>query len=211
MEAVLASAYFAPIQWFHKLVHYDRVWIECFDNYQKQTYRNRCIIATTAGRQALTVPVENFETLKCAMKDVRISNHGSWRHQHWNALSSAYGESPFFEFYEDDIRPFFDEEWEFLFDYNMAITRKICELIDIEPNIKITDEYYTLSPLEGESSNDEMDDFRDIIRPKHPGVDNAFTARRYYQVYEQKNGFQENLSILDLLFNMGPESAAWLR
>lgn len=117
-EALLSSAYFGPVQWYQKLNRYDKVSVEAYDSFIKQTYRNRCVIATANGVQALTVPVERTtepaaaadspQALKCLMKDVRISDHGNWRHLHWNALMSAYGESPFFEYYADDIRPFFE-------------------------------------------------------------------------------------------------------
>lgn len=104
-QALLSSAYFGPIQWYQKLYRYDRVRVEAYDNFIKQTYRNRCVIATTGGVQALTVPVERTGAAlaadgkatagKCLMRDIRISDHGNWRHLHWNALASAYGESPF--------------------------------------------------------------------------------------------------------------------
>lgn len=205
-KVLLSTTYFGPVQWYQKLNRYDEILIEGYDNYQKQTYRNRCIISTTNGLQALTIPTEKAEIIpenatspKTAMRDIRISDHGNWRHLHWNALTSAYGESPFFEFYADDIRPFFEKKWDFLYDFNMEITEKMCELIDIRPNIHETDHYYS------EPEND-ITDLRDAIRPKHPLADNDFEPKRYYQVYEQKYGFQPNLSILDMLFNMGPES-----
>ena len=122
--------------------------------------------------------------------------HGNWRHLHWNALQSAYGESPFFEYYEDDLRPFFQPDWEFLFDYNEAIRQKMCELLDIQPRVRFTDDY--VREAEG--------DYREIIRPKNAGPDADFQPRPYYQVYASKHGFLPNLSILDLLMNMGPES-----
>ena len=105
--ALLSSAYFPPVQWMQKLHRYGKITVEAHDNFTKQTYRNRCLIATANGVQALTVPIERYEGTKCPMRDIRISDHGSWRHLHWNALVSAYGESPFFIYYEDDIRPFF--------------------------------------------------------------------------------------------------------
>ena len=198
--AILSSAYFGPVQWYQKLNRYDECLIERCDNFIKQTYRNRCIIATTNGVQALTVPIEKYDGLKCQMRDIRISDHGNWRHLHWNALMSAYGESPFFEFYADDIRPFFERRWDYLFDFNMEITQKMCELLDARSHILPTDEY----------CNDGIDDFRDAIRPKHPLPDTDFQPRRYYQVYEQKYGFLPNLSILDLLFNEGNEAIMYL-
>lgn len=197
-QALLSSAYFGPVQWYQKLHRYDRCFIERYDNYVKQTYRNRCVIAATGGPQTLTVPIERYEGRKCLMRDIRISDHGSWRHLHWNALVSSYGESPFFDYYADDIRPFFERRWEFLFDFNIEITHTICSLLDIRPTIELTDEYLQTEDV-------CADDFRDAIRPKHPLTDATFSPRPYYQVYAQKHGFIPNLSILDLLFNEGPE------
>lgn len=201
MRVVLSSTYFGPVQWYQKLYRSSEVLIEQCDNYQKQTYRNRCLIATTNGIQALTVPVE--QTPAGAL----ISDHGNWRHQHWQALTSAYGDSPFFQYYEDDLRPFFTERWELLYDFNEAIRRKICELIDIQPNVAFT-EYYCKNYTDHQDLSRENDyrDLREAIQPKHPWPDSDFQPQRYYQVYEQKHGFLPNLSILDLLCNMGPES-----
>ena len=103
MKVLLSTPYFGPVQWYQKLHRADAVLIEQWESFQKQTYRNRCLIATTQGIQALTVPVVRNESP--LIKDIRISDHGNWRHLHWNALQSAYGESPFFEYYQDDIRP----------------------------------------------------------------------------------------------------------
>ena len=203
MVSLLATTYFGPVQWYQKLNQSDRCLIERHDHFIKQTYRNRCVIATTNGLQALTVPIERFEGAHCAMLNIRISDHGSWRHLHWNALQSAYGESPFFEFYAYDIRPFFERRWDFLVDFNMEITQKMCELLDIQPHITLTDAYAS-------ADEEGVTDYRDAIRPKNPLPDNSFQPRRYYQVYEQKHGFQPNLSILDLLFNEGPEAVLYL-
>ena len=198
--AYLSSAYFAPVQWYQKINRFDVCFIERYDHFMKQTYRNRCMIATTNGLQALTVPIEKPAQDKCLMRDVRISDHGNWRHLHWNALCSAYGESPFFEFYADDLRPFFERKYAFLYDFNMAITECMCSLLDIRPCLKPTDDYL----------KDVPNDFRDAIRPKHPLPDAAFTTQPYYQVYARKHGFLPNLSILDLLFNMGNEAIFYL-
>ena len=93
---LLSSAYFPPVQWMQKLHRYGHAIVERCDNFTKQTYRNRCLIATANGVQALTVPIERYDGAKCPMRDIRISDHGEWRHLHWNAIVSAYGESPFF-------------------------------------------------------------------------------------------------------------------
>ena len=208
MNAVLLSTtYFGPIQWYQKLYRADEAWIEQHEHFVKQTYRSRCIIATTQGTQTLSIPIEHptsnvqrstFNVQR--IKDIRISDHGNWRHLHWNALQSAYGESPFFEYYEDDLRPFFEKRWTFLFDFNEAIRQKLCELLDISPVVHFTEKYVS----------DYASDYREAINPKHPAPDPDFQPRRYYQVYEAKHGFLPNLSIVDLLFNMGPESVFYL-
>ena len=106
MITLLSTTYFGPVQWYQKLYRAELVEIEQWESFQKQTYRNRCLIATTQGVQALTVPIVRGESP--LIKDIRISDHGNWRHLHWNALQSAYGDSPFFDYFQDDIRPFFD-------------------------------------------------------------------------------------------------------
>ncbi len=205
---ILSSTYFGPVQWYQKLCRHGHVAIERYDHFMKQTYRNRCVIAAANGPQALTVPVEKGETQPLLMKDVRISDHGNWRHLHWQALQSAYGESPFFEFYADDLRPFFEKRWTWLFDFNLDITQKMCELLDIQPTIELTSEFV---PAAGNLGQPSLKDFRDAIHPKHPLPDSEFESHRYYQVYESRHGFQPNLSILDLLFNMGNESVLYIQ
>lgn len=207
-SVLLSSTYFGPIQWYQKLYRHECCYIEKYDHFIKQTYRNRCQIATTQGVQTLSIPVEKFDTPKCLMRDVRISDHANWRHVHWNALVSAYGESPFFEFYEDDIRPFFTKKWTFLYDFNFEIMQKMCELLDIEPNIQETTTYVNTDDLPLQMP--QITDLREVIRPKHPLPDGAFTPRPYYQVYARKHGFIPNLSILDLLMNMGNEAVLYL-
>jgi hypothetical protein len=200
MTVLLSTTYFGPVQWYQKLYRSDEVQIEQWESFQKQTYRNRCLIAAPNGIQALTVPVEH--TVSPLIKDLKVSDHGNWRHLHWNALVTAYSESPFFEYYQDDIRLFFEQRWDYLLDFNEAIRAKMCELIDIQPNVSYSLEFRTL--------NSQLRDFRETIRPKHPAPDPDFTPRPYYQVWQQKHGFLPNLSILDLLFNMGPESILYL-
>ena len=199
MTALLSTTYFGPVQWYQKLYRTDEVLIERWESFLKQTYRNRCVIATTQGVQALTVPVEKPSTISY-IKDLKISDHGNWRHLHWNALQSAYGESPFFEYYQDDIRPFFEKRWTFLLDFNEEIRVKMCELLDIQPKVEYSGQWIADCSM----------DFRSAISPKHPLPDPDFQPKPYYQVYQQKHGFLPNLSILDLLFNMGPESIFYL-
>ena len=197
----LSTTYLGPVQYYCKLLSFDAVMMETNENYLKQSYRNRCMIATANGIQSISVPVEHPKTDKCLTKDIRISDHGNWRHIHWNALVSAYGMSPFFEYYEDDFAPFYKQKYSFLFDFNEQLRLTVCELLDIQPDVHYTTAYIP----------DVPNDFRTTIRPGQPNVDNSFTQKSYYQVFKEKNGFIPNLSIVDLLFNMGPEATIVLK
>ncbi|MDR2627373.1 MAG: WbqC family protein [Dysgonamonadaceae bacterium] len=192
----LSTAYLAPTAYYSKLLSHHVV-IEKYCHYVKQTYRNRCTIATTNGLLSLSIPIEKPATAKVFTKDIRIASHGDWQHLHWNAMVSAYNSSPFFEYYADDFRPFYEKKQTFLFDFNEALRELICRLLDIEPVISYSETY--LPEVEN--------DFRELIHPKkdYPALDSAFVPKPYYQVFRQKYGFQPNLSIVDLLFNMGLE------
>lgn len=178
---LLSTTYFGSVDWYSALLRStEPVQIDTNETYVKQTTRNHCLIATANGIQKLTVPVTVPERAadgsKPRTKDVRISDHGNWRHLHWNALSSAYGMSPFFDYYADDILPFFEERWDYLLDFNQAIKDKMLELLSV------------------------------------PSA-HAATERRttpYYQTFQRRHGFLPGLSILDLLFNEGPEAVLWL-
>ncbi|MCC8095559.1 MAG: WbqC family protein [Tannerellaceae bacterium] len=199
--AYLSTTYLGPVQQYCKLVQFPEIYMETAENYIKQTYRNRCTIAGANGPLSLSVPIEKPDTVKCLTKDIRISDHGNWRHLHWHAMVSAYHMSPFFEYYEDDFAPFYEKKYHFLFDFNEELRRLICELTDIQPSVIYTADYRP----------EVAHDFRERIRPKHPGEDPAFSPVPYYQVFRQKHGFLPNLSMIDLLFNMGPESLLILK
>lgn len=200
---LLSSTYFGPVQWYSKLRRCmgQRVEIEACESFQKQTYRSRCVIASPNGPQVLSIPI--FHSEGTTIKDTLISDHGRWRHLHWQALQTAYGESAFFDYYQDDIRPFFIDcgpsspvHMKYLLDFNMAGTELMCRLLDLDVQLVLTEQF---APLAG-------NDLRTLISPKSKGVDADFTPKPYYQVYRQRHGFIPNLSILDLLFNEGPEA-----
>lgn len=197
---LFSSLYLAPIEYYSALFHSESAIIEIHDNYQKQSYRNRCIIGGANGPLSLSIPIEKPETLKCKTKDIRIADHGNWRHLHWNAIVSAYNSTPFFEYYEDNFRPFYEKQYTFLHDFNEELRQLICRLIGIETPVSYTEEFILNVP-------DATIDYRETIHPKR---ESDFTTRPYYQVFAEKHGFLPNLSIIDLLFNMGNESRLYL-
>lgn len=200
---LLSTAYLPPVQWFTKLLAYKHIYVEQYDHYHKQTYRNRCIITSQAGLQSLTIPVTLGEG-KTFTRDVKISDHGNWRHLHWQALVSAYENSAFFEFYADDFQRIYEEKNESLVSFNQSLVKLTCGLLDIDCDMQLTSEYASPQQL-------DADDFRDAINPKHPQRDPSLTPKEYYQVFAARNGFKPNVSIADLLFNEGPEAIFTLR
>lgn len=201
MESVcLTSAYFPPISYMRRLLSAHHVWVEAYDHYERQSYRNRCCIAAANGVMALSIPVERLSGEKACTKDIRISEHDNWRHTHWQSIVSAYNMSPFFEYYEDDFAPFFHKKWDFLLDFNLEITHKILELLEIQKEIKLTAQYEVILPQ-------NVVDLRCDFHPKSQTSENLAT---YYQVFDAKHGFLRDLSVMDLLFNMGNESILYL-
>jgi hypothetical protein len=180
-----------------QLARAQQVIIEKEDNYVKQTYRNRCVIASANGLQTLSIPIEKPDSPKCLTRDIRIAEHGNWQHLHWRAIVSAYNSTPFFEYYADDFLPFYEKKQEFLFDFNEQLRELSCSLLDISPSVSYSSGYIT-------KTNPDEQDLREAIHPKKETFLKDF--KPYYQVFENKYGFQANLSIIDLLFNKGPEA-----
>ena len=198
MDIICHPMYLAPVSMYARLYAAKRLIVDGDTPFVKQTYRNRTIIAAENGRLALTIPV--VHNARQPMRDVRISDHGNWRHLHWNALTSAYRKSPFFDYYADDFRPFYEKKIEFLLDFNMQLHETVCSLIGLKRE----------TAMLAEAQPSESHDLRHMAEPSAP-TQEGFTAERYYQVFSQRNGFLADISIADLLFNMGPEGLITLR
>ncbi len=195
--------YLAALPLYTGLYKADRLVIDDIAPFVKQTLRNRTTIATENGAQTLTIPVmHNGRSIP--MRDIRISEHGNWRHQHWNALVSAYRKSPFFEYYADDFALFYEERDGFLIDFNMRLHSVVCELLGLERKVELLSEITDKEVLLATT------DTRYIAEPRTLAEIESCT-KPYYQVFSQRNGFIPNLSIIDLLFNMGPEGLIVLR
>ena len=203
---LLSTASLPPIQWFALLKRSGSATVEHWESYHKQTYRNRCVIATANGQEILTIPVEKPEDGSRLIKDMMISDHDDWRTKHWHSLESAYFNTPFFEFYQDDLRPFYERRWKFLVDFNEAIVNKCMELMGLDAELLHTGSFID----EDQAKKSGVDDHRYDISPKIPLTDDIYVAKPYYQVFAQKHGFLPGLSIIDLILNMGPESIFYL-
>ena len=197
---LLSTACFPPVQYFSKLIRVKNIYLEQFENFTKQTYRNRYEILGANGIIPLVVPVVKGRGRKIKIRDLRISYDTDWQRNHWRTIFSAYNSSPFFEFYLDDIQPFFEKPWKFLFDFNLEILETLCGLLEIEPNLVLTEDFEQI-PVDALN-------FREAISPKkyRSQSDPFFIPKPYTQVFHEKFGFLPNLSMLDLLFNEGPNS-----
>ncbi len=198
MTKLLSTAYFPNIQYVSKFLSGDSVIIEKFETYPKQTYRNRCNILSANGILPLSVPVQkNFHTLA---KDIKIDYSELWQRNHSTAIMSAYKNSPFYEYYFYKFESFFTKKETFLVDLNEKILRTIFSILKVDVNFSFTDDFI--------SDSSEYEDFRNSISPKLSKnlPDESFNPQPYIQVFADRFDFVPNLSILDLLFNAGPES-----
>ncbi len=203
MKILTLPLYLAPVPLYARLFAADGVIFDTAAPFVKQTFRNRAVIATDSGTQILTIPVVHNGGQ--AMRDVRISEHGNWRHQHWNAIVSAYRKSPFFDYYADDFAHFYEERDGFLLDFNLRLHATLCELLGLERET-IVAKKETVETLEF-----KIEDLRATAEPKALTSVENYTPQPYYQVFATRNGFIANTSIVDLLFNMGPEALITLR
>lgn len=198
-DILLHHTYFPSIASFIVLLKAEKVWFEAQDNYEKQTFRNRTYIYGANGKQALSIPVNYTQKNRQFYKDVEISNSTPWQNIHRKSIESAYKSSPFFEFYEDELEPLFSEKARFLLDYNIKCFEVILNCLQ-------------LSIASGNTAAFEKDskdclDFRSLTQV-NTQVQNF---ESYTQVFSDKHGFINNLSILDLLFNEGPNSVNYLK
>ncbi len=198
---VLSTAYFPPVQYISKCARHGQVLIEQHENYQKQSFRNRCEIYHANGRLPLSVPVINDHGRKTIIKDCRVDNLRAWQNNHWRSIESSYRSSPFYEFYRDDLQEIFQKKYDFLLDLNQDTLQLALSWLDMDCTCKRTGEYVFSYPS-------GCKDYRYAIHPKGQfrKNDHAYQEIQYTQVFEEKHGFQSNLSILDLLFNEGPNA-----
>lgn len=191
---LLSTAYLPNIKYLSQVLSYDIVVLEKHEHFVKQTYRNRCEILTSNGKLSLSIPL-----IKQADKELiahkKISYAEDWQKQHWRAITSAYKNSPYFEFFEDEFKPFYENKYEVLFDYNTQLLQTILHILRVKKQIEFTSQFdikpnnsFDLRMLSDLNNSDNLN------------------AKPYYQVFADKQGFISNLSCLDALFNIGLET-----
>ena len=191
---LLPTAYLAPISYYAILLQHPNCSIELNEHFIKQSIRNRCEIYGANGKLRLTIPKERKGSSKTIIENLKISYKQDWKKEHWNAIVSAYNSSPFFEYYKDELQPLFEEKEEYLVNFNSKLQKVILDLLQEEETTNTTTEYL------------HKGDFADL-RNHNWELKNQ---EKYDQVFMEKQGFIPNLSILDLLFNLGPESSDYL-
>ena len=199
MDSLIHPTYFPNIAHFFVCVQSKKIVLEIEDNYQKQTYRNRTYIYGANGKLQLSVPVIYTQKNRQKYKDVKIFNDDNWQSQHWKSLESAYRTSPFFEFYEDELRPLFEKKQTYILDFNMACFEVICDCLQLELAIENTTAY--------NKEVNTLKDYRFLVNSKKEHIINF---EEYIQVFNAKHGYINNLSILDLLFNEGTNAVNYL-
>ncbi|OWP63368.1 hypothetical protein CDA63_09175 [Hymenobacter amundsenii] len=215
-DLLFETQYHPPIAFFAELAHADALWLETHDHYRKQTYRNRCLILTAQGIKPLTVPViDGNRSEKVLSSLIEIDYRQNWRHQHWRTLQTAYGGTPYFEYYADYLHDIYQQKPALLFELNLALLRFYCRCLRLRQPIHLTSGYHTGeevgSGAPGQPATPAPLDRRDWLTPKattdEPGPD-----RTSVPAYGQRFGkdFVSGLSILDLLFMQGPAAGSFL-
>jgi hypothetical protein len=202
-EIILSSAYFPPSVYFSLAAASDSVIVEKWENYHKQTYRNRCIILGANGPLSLTIPVIRGSLHKTAIRDLKIDESLKWRSVHLKSIVSAYAMAPYFEYYFDIIENTINRKYRFLIDFNSMVTEQINRCIGIDVPFDFSTQFTAITG--------EKNDFRYLISPKTKCSIDDYSEKSYIQVFSDKFGFIGGLSIIDTLLNNGPESLALLR
>ncbi len=202
MKLLLHPTYFPSIRTFAGLVQNEVLW-EVEDNYQKQTYRNRCYICTDQGKHILSIPIKHVggDQGRQKYKYVQLENEYHWQRQHWRTLQTAYRTSPFFEYYEDEIAPLFELKYKFLLDFNFKTIAAICKCLQFEMPTLQSRNYEIDLPL-------NILDTRFLVRCKN---EQEYEQQAYVQVFGDRHGFIRNTSVLDLLFNEGTNALSYLK
>ena len=197
--------YLPPIQYFTKFFQYENVFIEQHENYSKRSFRNRSHIIMADGIRRLSIPLKKGKNEQQSIRDVHIAYDENWQKIHWASIVSAYNNAPFFEHYEHLFQPFYKKRFELLFDFNLALLKTVLQILGLNESFKLT-ESYQKEAFEG------LHDFRNRINPRQfvKNEDHDFSPSKYSQVFEEKNGFIPNLSILDLIFCTGPQASFYL-
>jgi len=199
LNSLIYPTSFPNIAHFWAIVNSDSVYFEVCDNYQKQSFRNRAEIYGANGKLALTVPVSYSQKNRQLYKDVRIANEEKWQIQHLKSLQSAYSMSPFFEYYIDDLMPLFETHFDYILDFNLKCFDILSDSLQLNLSPKHTSVF--------EKDTTDKTDFRTLVRRNFK----VESFQPYTQVFTEKHGFIPNLSILDLLFNEGPNTELYLK
>jgi len=197
MDILIHPNYFPNIHQFTKIIKADNILFEVSDNYQKQTFRNRTYIYGANGKLGLFIPVIHTHKNRELFKDVKISYDSNWMDLHLKSLQSAYRSSPYFEYFEDDFIKLYSKKEKFLVDFNIKCIRLISNLLNLDLDYKISNEYV-------EKTNGIID-LRDLSNARK---EKKIDTPKYIQVFESKHGYINNLSILDLIFSEGPNSVS---
>lgn len=202
-KAVFSTAYFPPVQYFSKISNCEFVYIEKNENFIKQTFRNRCNILSANGLLPLSIPVNRNEKMKIRITDLKIDYSTIWQKIHFKSIESAYKSSPFYDYYIDEFLPFFKKKYTFLYDFNLEIINVIFKNVNQDIKIIETEDFINIG-------DKNFTDFRYSISPKIKKNYPEISDLKYHQVFGEKFGFVTDLSILDLLFNLGPETSEYL-
>lgn len=196
--------YNGPVSYYARLIRQSEIVLEQHDSYVKQSYRNRCKILGPNGIINISIPVIKEHGIKTKMQDVQIDYKTNWNKIHWKSLQASYASSPFFEYYVEELKPFYSRHFNYLLDLTLQLTELNLGFLDRHIPIKLTEAFSEIEVPEK--------DPRFFIHPKKKSglVDNAFLDLEYHQVFSDRHGFSSDLSILDLLFNLGPDAASHL-